>query len=70
MAIELPIVLIGSIAIGGWLGYMMDHWLHKESIFTLIFGGLGFAAGILEVLRRLSKEESREEKGSDRDNDA
>lgn len=66
MAIELPIVLIGSIAIGGWLGYLMDHWLHRDSIFTLIFGALGFAAGILEVLRRLSREEIREEKNSDR----
>jgi F0F1-type ATP synthase assembly protein I len=69
MAIELPIVLIGSIAIGGWLGYLMDHWLHKDSIFTLIFGGLGFAAGIFEVLRRLSGEEKREEKDRDRTDD-
>jgi len=70
MAIELPIVLVGSIAIGGWLGYLMDRWLHKESIFTLILGGLGFAAGIVEVLRRLNREERREEKDSDRANDA
>jgi F0F1-type ATP synthase assembly protein I len=66
MAIELPIVLIGCIAVGGWLGYLMDRWLHKDSIFTLILGGLGFAAGIIEVLRRLSGEERREEKGKDR----
>lgn len=63
MAIELPVLLIASIGVGGWLGYLLDRWLHKDSIFTLLLGALGFAAGIAEILRRLGREEKKEEKG-------
>jgi F0F1-type ATP synthase assembly protein I len=62
MAIELPVVLIGSIVAGGWLGWMLDRWLHKEALFTLILGALGFGVGIFELLRRLNREQKREEK--------
>ena len=53
MAMELPFVLFGAIAIGGLLGYFLDHWLHTKFIFLFIFGGLGFFAGLRDVLRRL-----------------
>jgi F0F1-type ATP synthase assembly protein I len=53
LAMELPFVLFGAIAIGGLLGYFLDHWLHTKLIFTLILGGLGFFAGLRDVLRRL-----------------
>lgn len=62
--IELPIVLVVAVVVGGWLGHFVDQWLHKDGLFTLILGGLGFAAGILEILRRLSRAEKREEKGN------
>ncbi len=51
---ELPFVLFGAIAIGGLLGYFLDRWLHTKVLFTLILGGLGFYAGVRDVLRRLS----------------
>jgi len=54
---------VGCIAVGGGLGYLMDHWLHMKALFTLLLGGLGFVAGITEVIRRLSKEEKREQGG-------
>jgi F0F1-type ATP synthase assembly protein I len=54
LAMELPFVLFGAIAIGGLLGYFLDRWLHTKVLFTLIFGGLGFYAGVRDVLRRLS----------------
>ncbi len=53
MAMELPFVLFGAIAIGGLIGYFIDHWLHTKFIFLFIFGGLGFFAGLRDVLRRL-----------------
>ena len=53
LAMELPFVLFGAIAIGGLLGYLLDHWLHTKFIFLFIFGGLGFFAGLRDVLRRL-----------------
>jgi ATP synthase protein I len=53
MALELPFVVIGTIAVGAALGYFLDHWLHSKPIFMLVFGGLGFAGGIREVIRRV-----------------
>ena len=50
---ELPFVLAGAVAIGGLLGYFLDHWLHTKILFTLILGGLGLFAGVRDVLRRL-----------------
>jgi len=53
MAMELPFVLFGAIAVGGLLGYFLDHWLHTKFVFLFIFGGLGFFAGLRDILRRL-----------------
>ena len=53
LAMELPFVFVGAIVVGGGLGYLLDHWLHTKFIFLFIFGGLGFFAGLREILRRL-----------------
>jgi F0F1-type ATP synthase assembly protein I len=53
MAMELPVVLVAFVLIGGGIGYALDHWLHHEFVFTLICGGLGFAGGITDVIRRV-----------------
>jgi F0F1-type ATP synthase assembly protein I len=53
LALELPFTLVGAVVFGGILGYLLDHWLHTRWIFTLILGGLGFAGGVREVIRRL-----------------
>jgi len=53
LALELPFTIVGAVLVGGVLGYFLDHWLHTRWIFTLILGGLGFAGGVREVIRRL-----------------
>jgi ATP synthase protein I len=53
LALELPFTLVGSIVVGGVLGFFLDRWLHTGPWLMLIFGGLGFYAGIREVIRRL-----------------
>jgi F0F1-type ATP synthase assembly protein I len=53
LALELPFTLVGATVLGGALGYFLDHRLHTHWVFTLILGGLGFAGGLREVLRRL-----------------
>jgi F0F1-type ATP synthase assembly protein I len=53
MAMELPIIFVAAVVIGGGLGYFIDHWLHTRFIFMFVFGGLGFFAGLREILRRL-----------------
>ena len=53
MAIELPVIFVATVVIGGGFGYSLDHWLHTKFLFLFVFGGLGFAAGVREILRRL-----------------
>jgi F0F1-type ATP synthase assembly protein I len=53
LAMELPFTIVGAVLVGGLLGFFLDHWLHTKVIFTLLLGGVGFAAGLKEVLRRL-----------------
>jgi ATP synthase protein I len=53
LALELPFTLVGAIAVGVAMGYFLDRWLHTKPWCTLVFGALGFFAGIREVLRRL-----------------
>ena len=53
MAMELPFVLVGTIIVGGAIGYFLDVWLHTKPVLMLVFGGIGFAAGVRDVLRRL-----------------
>jgi F0F1-type ATP synthase assembly protein I len=53
LAMELPFTIVGAVLLGALLGYFLDHWLHTKVIFTLLLGGVGFAAGLREVLRRL-----------------
>jgi len=57
-AMELPFVLFGSVVAGGLMGYGVDHWLRTGPFGLLIGGALGFAAGIRELLRRLTKDVS------------
>ena len=57
MALELPFVLVSTIVVGGLFGYLLDRWLHTKPVFLLILGGLGFYAGVRDVLRRVSRDE-------------
>jgi ATP synthase protein I len=53
VALELPFVLIGAIAVGAALGYFLDRWLHTKPILMFVLGGLGFVGGIREIIRRV-----------------
>ncbi len=53
IAMELPFVLVSAVVVGGLLGYFLDHWLHTKPLFLLVLGGIGFYAGVRDVLRRL-----------------
>ncbi len=59
MATELPFILVGGVLIAGGLGYLLDARLHTSPLFMIVLGLLGFAAGIREILRRLSQEEKK-----------
>jgi len=53
LALELPFVFVAAVGLGGAIGYFLDRWLHTKVVFLLVFGGLGFFAGLREILRRL-----------------
>src|ERR1039458_4899571 len=38
VALELPFVLVLSIVIGGFFGFLLDRWLHTKPILTLKIG--------------------------------
>jgi ATP synthase protein I len=60
MAMELPFIPVAAVVIGGVLGYLLDERLGTSPWLTLVFGALGFLAGIREVLRRLKDTNSGE----------
>ena len=43
--------LVGAIVVGGLIGYALDQWLGTKPWLFLVFFVLGFAAGILNLLR-------------------
>jgi F0F1-type ATP synthase assembly protein I len=53
LAFELPFTFVGTIAVGGLIGYYLDKWLHTDPWLMVVFGGFGFVAGVLEIGRRL-----------------
>jgi ATP synthase protein I len=52
MAMELPFTFVGAVALGGFIGYYLDKWLHTSPWLLVLFGCFGFAAGIVEIARR------------------
>jgi len=48
--------MVSAIVVGGVFGYLLDRWLGTKPVFLLILGGLGFYAGVRDVLRRLGKD--------------
>lgn len=53
LAMELPFVMVSAILVGGAIGYFLDRWLHTGPVLMLVFGAMGFYAGVRDVLRRL-----------------
>jgi F0F1-type ATP synthase assembly protein I len=49
--------MIGGVVIGGGFGYLLDQRLHTSPMLALIFGVLGFGAGIWDIVRRLTRSE-------------
>ena len=45
--------MVSAIVVGGGFGYFLDRWLHTRPWFLIVLGGVGFYAGLRDVLRRL-----------------
>jgi F0F1-type ATP synthase assembly protein I len=53
---ELPFLLVACIAVGGGMGYFLDSRFHTSPVLTLVLGLLGFAGGMIQLVKRLSKD--------------
>jgi ATP synthase protein I len=63
LATELPFLLVAGVGVGGVLGYFLDRWWHTKPAMMLIFGAIGFFAGVRELLRRLAKSDTDSSSG-------
>jgi F0F1-type ATP synthase assembly protein I len=55
IALDLPFFLMGAIVGGGFIGYLLDEWLHTTPWLMLVMGLLGFVAGMRGVLQTLAR---------------
>jgi F0F1-type ATP synthase assembly protein I len=55
IATELPFLFVGALVVGGFLGHLLDRWWHTTPWLMIAGGALGFAVGLRDLLRRLSK---------------
>jgi ATP synthase protein I len=55
VATELPFTLVAGVVVGGLIGYGFDRLLGTRPVCLLLFGAVGFFAGLREILRRVGK---------------
>ena len=53
IGMRIGIELLAAVLVGGGIGLFIDRWLNTAPIFMLAFVVLGFAAGVMDVLRIL-----------------
>jgi len=53
---SIALILPSSIAVGLFLGYLLDRWLGTAPWLLLIFTVLGIVSGLLSLFRALRKE--------------
>lgn len=56
---DLSVSLVGGTLVGGFLGWLLDRWMHRDFVFTLILGFIGFAIGISIVIRKFVQTQNR-----------
>jgi ATP synthase protein I len=64
LATELPFLLVGGVLGGGFLGFLLDHWLKTRPWGMLILGAVGFFAGVRQVIVRASQGEDSDGNGN------
>jgi F0F1-type ATP synthase assembly protein I len=49
---------VGGVVVGGFVGYLLDHWWHTQPYLMIVLGALGFGVGVKDMLRRLAKDDA------------
>jgi ATP synthase protein I len=57
LALQLPLMLVAPVCVGAAIGYFVDRWLRTGPAFMIILVMVGFAIGVRDTIRSLSKEE-------------
>jgi ATP synthase protein I len=57
LGIVLPAGAVGGLG----LGWVLDRWLHTKPIFTVILCLVGAGAGIIDILRILTRAEKQDD---------
>ncbi len=57
----LGFILPAGAMLGFGLGWVVDRWMHTSPIFALLLGLVGFAIGVVDILRLLNKAEARDD---------
>lgn len=55
MGLRMSTELVAAIAVGGFIGYGLDQWLGTTPWLFLVFFLLGFAAGMVNVVRAFNR---------------
>jgi len=53
IAMEIPFTLAGSVVVAGFLGYLLDAWLHTSPWLMTALGALGFVTGTWQVIHKV-----------------
>jgi ATP synthase protein I len=60
-AFKIAVELVAGVAVGGMIGWFLDGWLGTKPWLLVVFLMLGFAAGMLNVIRTAKKMQARAE---------
>ena len=63
LAMELPLLPIAGVLLGGGIGYLIDHWLHTSPAIMLVGGAAGFGGALWNILKELSKDAKKQGSG-------
>jgi F0F1-type ATP synthase assembly protein I len=53
LAMEIPFTLAGSVIFAGFLGYLLDRWLHTAPWLMTALGAFGFITGTWQVIHKV-----------------
>ena len=58
IAMEIPFTLAGSVMLAGFLGYLLDKWVHTSPWLMTALGALGFITGTWQVINKVKMRRS------------
>lgn len=64
LALEVPFTMVGAVVFAGFVGYLLDKWLHTGPWLMAVLGAIGFVGGTREVIRKLTTQGSGPKDGT------